>query len=606
MSKFIQAMKNPNWRKRGDREYKSDPHSSMPAHHRAASSEYHQRLAMHSEDANHRMSLDEIDAEPWEILPYDDYHDEEERASLLNTRHTYSADNGTIAASSGLCSVTMNQALKNKDVPGALNLIQLIPFFNSQSPAHEASASGEPFDVVQIQRLTRKYEKKPQHERTDDLNAQLSAALETATKTPPRMKPSLDATSISGSKSRIPTLSKQHPQAKVQDLLYTDRDHQRNYVAHRAPRLSVGHESQRHSTDSDAPKESLTDQNTNLAFEKMLQKLHRRADRGDTRDSYASLVGAMRSVHISDSTSPISDERGREDRRDARNTESSDSGYGSGPWTNHTGSATAASSLSSFNPRAREFLSFSGKEAPVAEEYQHQKFRRLPIADLFKQSGQEPQPPDVAADATAPAPDQYIPSSYTPLQPEEPMPDLSHEAWKAALYNLLQAGNNSPSLCPAPEVAPNLYATWSPGQVPHSLMPLAMPTFSPIPASGSSFPSAAPAYVSGGLSPPSICPPMLPFPVPTPQLSAAPISTQFGTNTANQPRYVPKPRKPDPTDQLAYEAWIEWRKAHEPGYALECKMRQKRRAQRTGTSKSKCQTDEKTNTTSSEALSLIT
>lgn len=43
---------------------------------------------------------------------------------------------------------------------------------------------------------------------------------------------------------------------------------------------------------------------------------------------------------------------------------------------------------------------------------------------------------------------------------------------------------------------------------------------------------------------------------------------------------VPKPRVPDANGQQAYEAWIEWRKANEPGYAIECKIRQQRRSQR--------------------------
>jgi hypothetical protein len=43
---------------------------------------------------------------------------------------------------------------------------------------------------------------------------------------------------------------------------------------------------------------------------------------------------------------------------------------------------------------------------------------------------------------------------------------------------------------------------------------------------------------------------------------------------------VPKPRKADTQDQQAYEAWIEWRKATEPGYAMECKNRQQRRTRR--------------------------
>lgn len=56
---------------------------------------------------------------------------------------------------------------------------------------------------------------------------------------------------------------------------------------------------------------------------------------------------------------------------------------------------------------------------------------------------------------------------------------------------------------------------------------------------------------------------------------------QFGSAVVapGQPP-VPKPRIPNPKNQQAYEAWIEWRKANEPGYAMECKLRQQRRAQR--------------------------
>ncbi|OHE95325.1 hypothetical protein CORC01_09336 [Colletotrichum orchidophilum] len=46
------------------------------------------------------------------------------------------------------------------------------------------------------------------------------------------------------------------------------------------------------------------------------------------------------------------------------------------------------------------------------------------------------------------------------------------------------------------------------------------------------------------------------------------------------PMAAPKPRVPDAAGQQSYEAYIEWRKANEPGYALECKARQAKRALR--------------------------
>ncbi|KAG6177877.1 hypothetical protein E4U24_005915 [Claviceps purpurea] len=54
------------------------------------------------------------------------------------------------------------------------------------------------------------------------------------------------------------------------------------------------------------------------------------------------------------------------------------------------------------------------------------------------------------------------------------------------------------------------------------------------------------------------------------------------------PRPVPKPRSPNPKTQQEYEAWVEWRKANEPGYAMACKVRQQRRAQRKTPQPTKC------------------
>ncbi|KAG5755520.1 hypothetical protein H9Q69_001572 [Fusarium xylarioides] len=66
--------------------------------------------------------------------------------------------------------------------------------------------------------------------------------------------------------------------------------------------------------------------------------------------------------------------------------------------------------------------------------------------------------------------------------------------------------------------------------------------------------------------------------------SAAPqiLFNPTSGSSCYQPRLhpVPKPTNPDPIQQQQYEEYIEWRKAHEPGYALACKGRQQRRALR--------------------------
>ncbi|KAG5974235.1 hypothetical protein E4U58_003381 [Claviceps cyperi] len=67
----------------------------------------------------------------------------------------------------------------------------------------------------------------------------------------------------------------------------------------------------------------------------------------------------------------------------------------------------------------------------------------------------------------------------------------------------------------------------------------------------------------------------------------APMPCGSGSQSV-PPRPVPKPRSPNPKTQQEYEAWIEWRKANEPGYAMACKVRQQRRAQRKTPQPTKC------------------
>lgn len=84
--------------------------------------------------------------------------------------------------------------------------------------------------------------------------------------------------------------------------------------------------------------------------------------------------------------------------------------------------------------------------------------------------------------------------------------------------------------------------------------------------------------ISPAMQPFSVSPAPLFNNLPGLPLPSAPLAATGGVHS--QPRPVPKPVNPNPGQQQAYEAWIEWRKATEPGYALECKNRQQRRAQR--------------------------
>ncbi|KAG6004584.1 hypothetical protein E4U21_000918 [Claviceps maximensis] len=73
--------------------------------------------------------------------------------------------------------------------------------------------------------------------------------------------------------------------------------------------------------------------------------------------------------------------------------------------------------------------------------------------------------------------------------------------------------------------------------------------------------------------------PLVPAVSSIPAVASLPIPCGTG-GLPVPPRPVPKPRTPDPKTQQEYEAWVEYRKSIEPGYALACKVRQQRRAQR--------------------------
>jgi hypothetical protein len=81
---------------------------------------------------------------------------------------------------------------------------------------------------------------------------------------------------------------------------------------------------------------------------------------------------------------------------------------------------------------------------------------------------------------------------------------------------------------------------------------------------------------AGGI-PPSFLPAAVPIPQP-PQ----PLPTTTTNKPSTRP-YFPvttKPRDHDPVKQQMYEAYLEWRKANEPGYHMKCKMRQANRVMR--------------------------
>ncbi|KAK0745381.1 hypothetical protein B0T21DRAFT_399554 [Apiosordaria backusii] len=77
-------------------------------------------------------------------------------------------------------------------------------------------------------------------------------------------------------------------------------------------------------------------------------------------------------------------------------------------------------------------------------------------------------------------------------------------------------------------------------------------------------------------------PPEMGFQPPVPSVAMAPLPIVDPDGKGARPVFpvTQKPRDHDPVKQQAYESYLEWRKANEPGYHMKCKMRQAHRVVR--------------------------
>ncbi|KAK3301380.1 uncharacterized protein B0H64DRAFT_450154 [Chaetomium fimeti] len=113
---------------------------------------------------------------------------------------------------------------------------------------------------------------------------------------------------------------------------------------------------------------------------------------------------------------------------------------------------------------------------------------------------------------------------------------------------------------------------------PISVAPLNLPVmngFNTFPPLGG---ASVPGYASGVTTGVNPC-----LPLSAPFIPGAPLQSSIGSDGKLDRPYFPvtvKPRDHDPVKQQMYEAYLEWRKANEPGYHMKCKMRQANRVMR--------------------------
>ncbi|KAL7918822.1 hypothetical protein ACQKWADRAFT_230676 [Trichoderma austrokoningii] len=235
--------------------------------------------------------------------------------------------------------------------------------------------------------------------------------------------------------------------------------------------------------------------------------------------------------------------------------------------------ANGPARFKNFNPRAREFLSFairrdSGVEAPDPEPCQ--PF----VAPFANQDGQTNVTPLVELAAL---------TGTSSAQPPPPYTVVPFTAANGAVTDPMALNNLMARLIPV--TADHFRGPLQTPTMP--LQPLSLPNpamLQPLsvlhPLAGNILGYPAPPLVNTTLPLTNgVVNPFLNMP-PSSQMPLMGGAPPPPPPPLSQPHPVPKPRRPDPRDQQAYEAWIEWRKTYQPGYAQECRIRQQRRAQR--------------------------
>jgi len=276
-----------------------------------------------------------------------------------------------------------------------------------------------------------------------------------------------------------------------------------------------------------------------------------------------------------------------------------------------TGGEYLDSPTKRLNPAAAEFKSTFAEKA-----FSPKKMTRTPLTNLFPEATQKGTTHynDTGAEGKDFKASQVL-DGLPPQVPQVPGLALPYPDELPLSYNTLSPTHRNPGLRPPPGFGfvDKAYTT-----VPNSAYQHIVPPLPPVPMNspllGSIFDMyPAPAFIppppvsiaqmhmanmSGfGTYPGTALPATRPLLAPgvshdgrnavhfssTVSNGPAPCPPLFGADRKiNRPNFpvTQKPRDHDPIKQQQYEAYLEWRKANEPGYHMRCKMRQAQRVAR--------------------------
>lgn len=601
VSKFSEAMKNPDWRRRPDSRAVSSSTETSSGHtnNKNSSCQSHKLPEVQRLSASPHL--------PRAPYPWDHIDDSNHWKSSDGCSELEAAD--TRASTEGFCTLINKAELANFQRHGRpISVVELSPFLNlGLTPQSFAQSDHVPGSgVVYIQAFNQKDRKmietraqihEPRCEsihNTEIVEATSLKPTQLALKSnfPQNIEESRETQSSLQEKARKAVLG----DPTVADIGASYQDCRSN---RKRPEIQV-----------QSPPKNKAIREKNAAFEKLLQKLKKPelvkqtggftspahvghgeehecpwGFRNDTCREHNNPQGSTfeKDFGSRKSTNQASSLANDIDSSYTRSVRGQDSSLDSGISLNNDPLCKAR-----LNPRAREFLSFEEKSMAQSVEDHIDHFSGKPAYDKpWKAKGSG----NIAAV-----------SSLTTKPLSAITPDLGgidgsgrEKACEVPLNNtVMMSGSaafnptlDSPVSWPVPASYPAFVGHHHP------------PGLVPPPQMFSGIPPAFPMGPGAGISPAylnmmshrnfSTVPAMPTLPAVNPVASyMGQMPACYGTvpppptvsGPYSRPNPVVKPTVPDPAQQQAYEAWVEWRKANEPGYALECRSRQQRRARR--------------------------
>ncbi|KAI9172509.1 hypothetical protein HJFPF1_02011 [Paramyrothecium foliicola] len=564
-SKFVEAMRNPDWRRRRTDNESTESTCTEDSNHRQTGVERpkvdhgfmaESALVTRLDSSDNIANISKQNAKQ---QTYSGAASGREGKENLFSSVNNNGESRYSLEESGFCEVLRHVDFSGlQPVRNPLSIIEVVPVARGDSTSADhygiMNKNTRNHQIVEI-RPFKLIEKSMDKTSLSIHDEQIAAALRATETTPEKMRTTCRTTRYSNGESqpsRATDLDKAR-QAVLNDPAVAGIG---TSPKHSGPKtISVGRQdgtSQLASTTAQQFKER------DMAFRKMLQKLKKGVDREPN-----TILSAECHNESAGSSAMIQPPDGNVHHKYA--TEVPQGNLHIGESNDQAASLRNVTKSSTWNPRAREFLSLTDDQSlPTDEPKQPGRNRRTPLAALFSPREDGSRHSCNSTRSSASTGNKGSISDFS----HSSMPDVVSLAVNGANmmpspYVTLAESTMSPIMEPLYQQGTLLDATTL------SLMGLSR---------GITLPH-------GGFNPsqlglPFPCNSPIPHPIgPYEQIQG--VAPWDGVPfSAAGPSAVPKPRKPDSRDQQAYEAWIEWRKANEPGYAMQCKLRQQRRAQR--------------------------